>query len=571
MEFISVIISGDKVCKFLREENMYFLSTKYAPHTLEFDEKLKNKYGMTCVHKEEHENIWLITVHQCVDDCFLKWISFETFLKHTADNSFLNPICAHIFEKKKSLSIKLQYGLRDNKIISIWDLKEEDRGLKCNCVCPGCGIKLLARLGSGKKQRHFSHDKDAKCNIQAAQQTALHILAKEIIEEEKTVKFPPVVMPFEQTNSYKKYGEYLRLQHLYHAFDLPDQLEYKKASIVNFDSVTLEKKVSSFIPDVIAFKGDKPCIIEIAVTHFIDENKEKKIKELKLPVLEIDISSLMGEVLDKEVLKDIIINKIENKKWVYNPKWEPARIWADNQYEKTIKEINEKIDKEERIRQKQIKLEEEKRMQKEKKKEAGIKALKNSMNPQNYREIVLKLRDNNAYNTLYRKLYIYKESKNPPFYLDIPITGEFIFDCDRRIWQTLIFDKYVYNGNTEDVNVIYISFNKISHWITKLQKNFKINWDFSYKTEINNKKYNLLRDVVLQYLFYLKELGFIQYEFYPYGGEGCVISPHNLTPPNKDYAISLKNAIKNIDGTLPNVNEKISEWIEHDTIQNATI
>ena len=81
-------------------------------------------------------------------------------------------------------SVKLQYGLRNGKIISIWDLNEEDRGLKCNCICPNCGMELQAKLGSGKKQRHFSHN-NANCNVAIAQQTALHMLAKEIIEEEK--------------------------------------------------------------------------------------------------------------------------------------------------------------------------------------------------------------------------------------------------------------------------------------------------------------------------------------------------------------------------------------------------
>ena len=73
--------------------------------------------------------------------------------------------------------------------------------------------------------------------------------------------------------------------------------------------------------------------------HFIDENKEKKIQELKLPVLEIDISSLSTENLNRDILKSVLTNQIENKKWVYNPLWENAILWADNQYEIEIEKI----------------------------------------------------------------------------------------------------------------------------------------------------------------------------------------------------------------------------------------
>ena len=90
-------------------------------------------------------------------------------------------------------------------------------------------------------------------------------------------------------------------------------MEYKPATIVDFDSVVLEKKVSSIIPDIIAFKGNKACLIEIAVTHFIDENKEKKIQQLKLPVLEIDISSLSAESINRDILKNILKQKRQNK------------------------------------------------------------------------------------------------------------------------------------------------------------------------------------------------------------------------------------------------------------------
>lgn len=57
-----------------------------------------------------------------------------------------------------SRQVKLKYGMRDGKIISIYDIPLEQRGLKCDCICPLCGMPLQARLGE-KNQWHFALDR----------------------------------------------------------------------------------------------------------------------------------------------------------------------------------------------------------------------------------------------------------------------------------------------------------------------------------------------------------------------------------------------------------------------------
>lgn len=450
---------------------------------------------------------------------------------------------------------ELQYGLRDGKIVSIWDLSEEDRGLKCNCTCPNCGMPLQAKLGTGKKERHFAHN-NANCNIVIAQQTALHLLAKEIIEEYKTVRFPPIIVPFEQTNLCKSQSIDLRQYNLTHSIMLPHKIEYKSATTVNFQSVLLEKRVSTIIPDIIAFIGNKTCLIEIAVTHFVDENKETKIKELNLPVLEIDISSLNGEILNKETLKDIICNQIDNKKWIYNPLFEDAISFADKEYQRIFDE------NEENLRRKKLQ-EQKSEEQKKKRREDGQKALEKALMPENYCKIINDLRNDITFYKIYQNLWIYKESKKPPFYLDIPICGEFIFNCDRRIWQSHLFYIFVYKRHKNDFGQMPISYDRIINWIKNHQDKFLINWDFSYKTVINDMEYNLLHDVIYYYLSYLTELGFIKHEYTSYNDRMYVAQPYTLIPPNKEYAAKLKMAIDNVNGALPDANEQIDNYINN--------
>lgn len=180
------------------------------------------------------------------------------------------------------LTIQLKYGLRDDRIISILEIKPEERGLKCNCICPGCGLPLVARLGK-KKQWHFAHQGEA-CDIAAAQQTALHMLAKEIIEDSKKLLFPGV---FIEKDDYTDDIEDYRVQ-----TRIPQTIEYRKAAIVKCDSVSLEKRISNIVPDIMVTAKGRGCLIEVAVTHFVDEEKEQKIKEIGLPLFEIDLSDL---------------------------------------------------------------------------------------------------------------------------------------------------------------------------------------------------------------------------------------------------------------------------------------
>ena len=547
--FVSVVISGNKICKFERKENEIFLLSAIEPGSVQYDEYLKKTYHFICVNKKKYKDIWIVTVQTCKEIYLVKWITFSTFLRQYRANESAKPIYDYVLEQQKTLSVKLQYGLKSGRIISIWDIRDKDRGLKCGCVCPGCGMPLQAKLGSGKIQRHFSHN-NANCNIANAQQTALHLLAKEIIECEKIVKFPPIIVPFEQTNLYKIDPHYLWTDDC-DSSTIPMKMEYKKATAVRFDSVTLEKRVSSIVPDVIAFKGEKKCIIEIAVTHFIDENKERKIRELKLPVLEVDVSSLTGKNLNREVLRDIIVNQIENKKWIYNPLLEKAIIWAESQYEtkigKTAEEIKKRV-----IQYERQELQKEKRIER---RTAGREALKNAFIPENYVAITKALQNDKAYRALYQKLWLHKKSEVPPFYLNIPISGEFIFHCDRRIWQTLIFYKFVYNRKKNDAAPITISLEKVIKWVLKYQKEFSINWEYSYKTKIGGTTRHLPRDVVYGYLLYLEELGFIV--FASDSTSGFVIKPHELIPPKTNYASKLQIAIDSVDSNEPDVDEQI--------------
>lgn len=178
------------------------------------------------------------------------------------------------------------YALRDGRIVHV-DCVEN--GLACNCVCPSCNARMVARHG---KQRihHFAHYNAKPC--ETGYQTAVHMRAKEILSE---MKF--IALPSYEFNWYTK------------------ELKAPPA-IVKIADVALEKRVDDIIPDVIVTttKGQR-ILVEIYVTHKIDEEKLAKIKRLDIPTIEIDLS---GCELNDQLLIDAMTDKMETYgKWVY--------------------------------------------------------------------------------------------------------------------------------------------------------------------------------------------------------------------------------------------------------------
>lgn len=417
--------------------------------------------------------------------------------------------------------IELAFGLRKGKIVHIDELTEKERGLSCGCFCPSCGAPLQARLGQ-KNRHHFSHNSE-NCSNETATQTALHILAKEIIAQRGTLLFPSI--RFEYRNS--SYFSYKYIQ------NLPEYVEIKPERNIKCDEVFLETSLSSIVPDIIFVSQKNSCIIEIAVTHFVDEIKEQKIKKLGLPALEIDLSECYRQNLNRAEIENEIINNSENRRWIYYPNLENLIFQAELKYKKAIDEIEYKKKEAEKERKKQ---EELLRIQREK----------------YYKDKLKQYRSDTKTNDTIKEFRFIKNIKDSsiPFFLDIPIDGEIVFKCDRRIWQSAIFDKFIYYRNIS--NNAIVSINNIYQWVRKHQSLFKLDWE-----AINNNLGNTYY-IIEQYLTYMHFLGFISDL---YRQEAKLLQSHTLTPPKQENANLLYSAISSLDSYAQNPNKEIEKHL----------
>lgn len=71
------------------------------------------------------------------------------------------------------------------------DVHEVPRGLKCNCVCPSCGMRLEARQGE-INIHHFSHHDKAKIECAYSFWVSIRDMAKQILKELKYLYLPNI-------------------------------------------------------------------------------------------------------------------------------------------------------------------------------------------------------------------------------------------------------------------------------------------------------------------------------------------------------------------------------------------
>ena len=141
-----------------------------------------------------------------------------------------------------------------------------------------------------------------------------------------------------------------------------------------------------------------------------------------------------------------------------------------------------------------------------------------------------------------------------------------VFPCDRRIWQSILFEKFVYNRNAENDNKPTVHIKKVQSWLKKHNHQIPIDWALTYRTTIqtSSQEYisvTLLYDVVFTFFNYLAYLGFLAPLVYQ---ETEVKQTHSLAPPNKVHADILIKALKRADWYDPFVDNQLSQLITLD-------
>jgi hypothetical protein len=176
------------------------------------------------------------------------------------------------------------------------------RGLACQCRCVVCDGRLVARHGQIRKHG-FAHYQDTECS--GGTEAAIHLAAKELLVRERRLFLPGLQAYGAYTDERgSRFGAWQKL---------PDVC-------VTLDDVQVEQRIGNIVPDLSAKVGKRELLIEIAVTHFADEQKIAYLSENRRPAVEIDLSDVNVCLDGWDVLHRRLIDTPKYKKWLFNPR-----------------------------------------------------------------------------------------------------------------------------------------------------------------------------------------------------------------------------------------------------------
>jgi hypothetical protein len=187
-------------------------------------------------------------------------------------------------------NVRLPWGLKAGQIVHISDVPS---GLDCGCVCPSCKARLVAKKGV-KQEHHFAHEAAESCA--GGLETVLHLAAKEILVAERKIWLPRVAVPLGPMTQ-------------------PELLSDGRS--FEIEAVVVEQRVEGIVPDLVLTIGGRELLVEVFVTHSVDNAKLEKISQLGLSAIEIDLSKLPREMHRAE-LASAVVGGRDNKRWLNN-------------------------------------------------------------------------------------------------------------------------------------------------------------------------------------------------------------------------------------------------------------
>ena len=221
----------------------------------------------------------------------------------------------------EGLRAAVTIDLDDDEAVSLTEEEIRERlflrpeGIKWVCHWDDAQLLQQAELAA---QAHASEwlDGDSLVDVppEWRRESALHIAVKQIIEAELCMTLPSL-----SASATKRRA----------TFSTHRDWE-EPAKVVRFTSVRLEQRLGRVIPDVVASINDHALLIEVIISHPLSDLKREVLRELGLPVLEIDLRRHAG-VVTREQLRTIVINGLDCKRWHFHPRIERMQSQLEKQ------------------------------------------------------------------------------------------------------------------------------------------------------------------------------------------------------------------------------------------------
>lgn len=204
----------------------------------------------------------------------------------------------------------IPFGERDGRLYAPSDVA---RGRSCRCRCPGCDSPLRANQGL-KRRHYFSHDavQGAGCL-----ESAVHRYAKQVLADASLLSLPAWAGGRGLPNPpFAGDGEGRLV--------IGDRVEWP-ARTAAVDNGRQEVGVAGMRVDVVFDDADGLLLVEVHVSHAVDEAKAERVRQLGCRMLEIDLSSV-GSV-QPDGFADWVLHHAP-RRWVWHP--QAVGLWQES-------------------------------------------------------------------------------------------------------------------------------------------------------------------------------------------------------------------------------------------------
>ena len=211
--------------------------------------------------------------------------------------------------------LKNPFGMRNGCIVMIEDIPINERGLKCNCVCPACKEPFEARLGD-IRVHHFAHSGEG-CDEEAAFLNGMYTIVQEFILSESVV-LPELGVYW--SHSHKKFShsdffERIRFSdpeshYEYMVVSRPASVRFEKAEIKYYG-----KRPTALLMSL----QSRQMALCIQPPPTACKNYVVKPYE-QLATIRLDASGIQFAELKKSQVFDSIRQQILKAEWLYSPK-----------------------------------------------------------------------------------------------------------------------------------------------------------------------------------------------------------------------------------------------------------
>lgn len=208
--------------------------------------------------------------------------------------------------------LKVPFGLKPDG--TMVPAAGQPTGLSCECACPACGARLIARHArTSNVVSHFSHqNEDRPC--EGAVESAVHRMAKQLIAESRRLFVPEATLTLGRQT---KGGVWKQVQGIKREagwFEVHDVLIEETMPVL---------EAGEWIrPDVVLVGEASKLLFEVKVTHAVGPIKLNAVRRANLSLVELDLSKwTYADLSDIAKLRAAVVQSARNKKWLWHSGW----------------------------------------------------------------------------------------------------------------------------------------------------------------------------------------------------------------------------------------------------------